>query len=412
MENPPSDSRDFLSSTKAMALLGVRRQTLYAYVSRGLVRSVLLPGSRRRGYAKEDLLKLHARAVAKSGHGPVAASAMNWGSPIVHTCITEVTPAGPVYRGHGGIELASAGVGFERVAELLWTGRLPPESSLGGGRARSLIDDPPMPVDAMKLFPHMARALLAASAVEEDQGEGTLANSWMTSNVLLDAACQMMPRHMLSASAPQADGVVSRLFGFDASTPAGRLVNAALVLLADHELSPSTFAARVAASCGASLQDCLLSALSTASGDQIAGVYDRVHQFLNGTSSAEELMARFARKSVRGEAIAGFDHPLYPGGDPRATYLLAAISEIPRLSSHCASLLEFAETLHKKHGLHARQEYAVVAMCVALKLPPYVAKMLFVIGRSAGWIAHVYEQREAPLVLRPRAQYHSASLDA
>src|SRR4051812_37245717 len=114
LNNQPSD---WLSARDAADLLGVKVPTLYAYVSRGWVTRVSA-GSRRGLYAKGDLERLKARHDARSGHGPVAASALRWGEPVLETSIATIGERGPVYRGQSAVELARGGASFESVAEL------------------------------------------------------------------------------------------------------------------------------------------------------------------------------------------------------------------------------------------------------------------------------------------------------
>src|SRR5262245_48461303 len=129
-----NQSSDFLDARSAAKLLGVSRPTLYAYVSRGLVTSAPSGAGRARVYAKSDLVRLRARAEARSGHAAVASGALRWGEPVLESAITEIAPDGPRYRGHSLLELVRRGVAFESVCELLWTGTLPdtpPVFSLG-----------------------------------------------------------------------------------------------------------------------------------------------------------------------------------------------------------------------------------------------------------------------------------------
>src|SRR5262245_45293250 len=110
----------FLDGRAAAAFLGVKRETLYAYASRGLVRSEPAPRGRARRYAREDLLRLKARRDARAGHGAVAAGALRWGEPVLSSALTALDDAlGPIYRGVPAVELAEE-ASFEAVAELLW----------------------------------------------------------------------------------------------------------------------------------------------------------------------------------------------------------------------------------------------------------------------------------------------------
>ncbi len=111
-----------LSADEAAALLGVKLPTLYAYVSRGLVRSGPAERGRARRYRRADLERLRARKGARRRRGAEAARALHWGEPVLESSITELTADGPVYRGHSALALAAADTAFESVAELLWTG--------------------------------------------------------------------------------------------------------------------------------------------------------------------------------------------------------------------------------------------------------------------------------------------------
>src|SRR6266545_823241 len=149
----PVDQRRFdnqrseaLGAREAAAFLGVKLQTLYAYASRGLVRSDPGPKGRRRHYVRADLERLRSRQEARSGHGPVAAGALQWGEPVLRTRISAIGPLGPLYRDRSAVELARQGVRFETVAELLWAGsidgdvRWPAEESAGAAaRLRRLV---------------------------------------------------------------------------------------------------------------------------------------------------------------------------------------------------------------------------------------------------------------------------------
>src|SRR6185436_11890353 len=100
--------------------LGIKTQTLYAYASRGLLRSVPAGEGRAHLYSRAHLLRLKARHDARAGHGPVAASALRWGEPVLETDISTIDERGPIYRGVPAVELARRGAAFEEAAELLW----------------------------------------------------------------------------------------------------------------------------------------------------------------------------------------------------------------------------------------------------------------------------------------------------
>src|SRR3954470_5271269 len=158
----------WMTSREASARLGVKLATLYAYASRGLISS--LPGTHKRArlYARDDVERLRTRHAARSGHGPVAASALRFGEPVLETRISDVGPAGPRYRGQPALDLCRAEVSFERVAELLWTGSLPDQA----GPAARLNGDPARvwPLFAGRAsLPKMALMLAAFALTDRDR---------------------------------------------------------------------------------------------------------------------------------------------------------------------------------------------------------------------------------------------------
>src|ERR1700716_3695205 len=112
----------YVSRQEAIKVLGVKPQTLYSYVSRGLVRRCVDQGGRSSAYNVQDIQRLKARSLARSGHGPAAANAIHWGEPVLSTAITKITENGPVYGEHMATDLARRNHRFESVAEYLWTG--------------------------------------------------------------------------------------------------------------------------------------------------------------------------------------------------------------------------------------------------------------------------------------------------
>jgi citrate synthase len=170
-----------------------------------------------------------------------------------------------------------------------------------------------------------------------------------------------------------------------------------LVVLADHELNASAFAARVAASTGASLAAAALAGLATLTGPRHGGAAAKVSALME---DAERLGAEEAVRSwvSRGDLPPGFGHPLYPDGDPRARVLLSALDPDPLVKDLQAS----AETVT---GQRANIDFALVAAARQLSRPPDAPFALFALGRSVGWIAHALEQIETGGLIRPRARY-------
>ncbi|MCZ8254116.1 MAG: citrate synthase, partial [Polaromonas sp.] len=178
-----------------------------------------------------------------------------------------------------------------------------------------------------------------------------------------------------------------------------------LILMADHELPPGTLSARVVASAGGTLHSCLASALCATSGVDIGRMYERVEDFLGQTQTTAVLVKRAHKLHAQGQSVPGFDHPLYPKGDPRAAQLLAMVFARENPSRELRAISRFIDQMRTSAGLLPRQELALVVTARAMGLPRQATAALFVLGRLAGWVAHVQEQRAAGTLLRPRAKF-------
>ena len=175
------------------------------------------------------------------------------------------------------------------------------------------------------------------------------------------------------------------------------LIRCALVLLADHELNASTFAARVTASTGASLAACALAGLAALSGPLHGGMSHRVQVLVDETRRLRPDAAVAARLAM-GANLPGFGHPLYPEGDPRARCLLSAMQPHPDLAA-----LETAVRLATDEK--ANIDFALTALTDLLHLPADAAFQIFAVARCTGWIAHAIEQSRTGALIRPRARY-------
>jgi len=114
-------------------------------------------------------------------------------------------------------------------------------------------------------------------------------------------------------------------------------------------------------------------------------------------------MAVMAGRLSRGEDLPAFGQFLYPNGDPRAAAILDAVV---RIVPGTRNLIEAAATAGTRlTGRHPNVDFALAAVATGLGLPQSSALALFVVGRTAGWIAHAIEQYESGILIRPRARY-------
>ncbi|MDO9405720.1 MAG: citrate/2-methylcitrate synthase [Polaromonas sp.] len=408
---------DYIGAAEAMALLGVRPQTLYAYVSRGWIRSVAQPGQKDKLYSRGDVDRVGKRSAARSGHGAVAASAMNWGEPIFPTSITEITAEGPRYRGHLASGLVTGGASFEAVAELLWTGELPARAPVWpvhkpAGELMTLIQSMTSLKPQGNVLESFALVVLMLGL-----GHGSVAERLAKGRTLpaareiiqaMVACCGFVGPEQRYRSMQRGETVVEALMqslGLAATPENTDSLRSLLILMADHELPPGTLSARVVASAGGTLHSCLASAFCTTSGADVGRMYERVEDFLGHHKTRVALVRRAQQLHATGQGVPGFNHPLYPAGDPRAAQLLEIARKRSGQTRESRAIFGFIDDMKLATGLHPRQELALVVLVRAMGLPPQMAAALFALGRLAGWVAHVQEQRKDGTLLRPRAKF-------
>jgi citrate synthase len=374
---------DWLSAEEALTRLRVRPQTLYAYVSRGRVRAEPDPVEPRRSrYRASDVTALTERKARGRKAADVAVAAIAWGEPVLASAITTVRDGRLYYRGHDAVRLSDTAT-LEEVARLLRGGLgLPPDE----GQAA-----PAGPTAQSRAFAAFA---LRADADRPAQGRSSddLASEAAGLLDLMAAAVTGPDGHV---QREEEAGAIHERLGRAWRAPRDQwdAIRRALVLLADHELNASTFAARVTASTGASLAAAALAGLCALSGPRHGGMAAQVESFAAMATQVGW------RKALRGgESAPGFGHALYPDGDPRAAALLGAI-EVP------PAMVTLRHDIEAATGQRANVDFALVALRQSLGLPAEAPLALFALARTAGWLAHAIEQITTGALIRPRARY-------
>jgi citrate synthase len=396
-ERPLLASPPHLDAAEAANRLGISRATLYAYVSRGLVRAVADEADPRRSlYSAGDVEALRAKKARGRKPETIANTALDFGLPVLTSRITRIADGRLVYRGRDATEVAAT-ASLEETARLLW-----------GCGEENPFDAPPPGIDPA--WAQLARALGHLSFFERAAAllplvRGATQITWQRETRLLWPSGVALLRAMSSAAAgrpPSAAPVHRQLAEAWGTDEAGaELLRAALVLLADHELKASTFTVRVVASTGASLASALSAGLGALSGPLHGGQTSLVEALFEEAERSGDAAALVERRLWRGDRLPGFGHPLYPEGDPRAEGLLALLPQDPLRSD----LLTAVERLGKRPNI----DFATVSMRRALVLPEGAALSLFAVGRTAGWIAHALEQRADGKLIRPRARYEAVA---
>ena len=412
-----SEQKDYLTAKEALGLLNIRAQTLYAYVTRGWIHSISQPGQKERLYLRADIEKVRLRSRAHAGQAAVAASAMNYGEPIMGTAVTEITPDGHKYRGQPAEKLVLTGAAFETVSEFIWSG-LWHETAL-----RWPVDA--IPVEVRKVTKSLGPLrsndqlieVLALVTLTLGVSQGGVAER-IRSGRTIQAGRQLIQtlvgcfgyisRHKRFVPMRDGESVVDglvRSLVLDDTDENRQALRTFLILFADHELSPGAFVARVAASSGATLHSCVAAAICTMSGVGIGRSHDRVEELFAAGNTKAALLAAAQRMEAKGIAVPGFTHPLYPKGDPRSRQLIELIKQRRNQPKRLQAIYGFIDEADSKLGLKPRHELGVVATAIAMDLPKYTAGSLFALARTAGLVAHVQEQRLTSMLLRPRARF-------
>jgi citrate synthase len=385
----------WVGAAEAARLLGVTRATLYAYVSRSLVRSQVLPGSaRERGYARDDIERLRRRTEERRAPDKAAARALQWGLPILESSIALIDGYHLYYRGHDAVQLArEQPVGA--VAALIWRGAL--DAALPAP-APGHVADP----GAALSFQARAQVMLARAAADD-----ALALDLRPASV---ARCggrvlQLLVRAAAGARTQAAtiDGALASAWGVG---PRGAdMLRAAIILCADLELNVSTFTARCVASANATPYAAVLAGLAALGGARHGGISARVESMLAALRGERDLRSALAARLQRGESIDGFGHRLYRHGDPRATALLEWLGDGYGRAPELAFVRTVARAAGQITGEAPNIDFALAAMARVLRLPAGAPFTLFAIGRTIGWIGHAIEQYATAELIRPRAKY-------
>lgn len=392
---------------EARAVLGVRAQTIYAYVSRGRIGVGPNPqDSRRSLYRAEDVNALRRRKETGRTRETLAATTLFGAEPSVPTSISTFAGGRPFYRGVDVVELAATAT-LEDTARLLWdaaeTPRLarPAITAITASAANAAGTPAAAPLALVATLPAgRARAFaeLAALAATGHSTRGRVAR------VLVEEASALVGRLAGAFGAADDDGspLHERLArGWGQSRAVATLLRKTLVLGADHEITASAFSARITASTGASLPACLLAGLATFSGPLHGDATGRVRTLFDEVErdGADAVVDRYLSAAM---PIPGFGHHIYPDGDPRAAALLADFKPP-------AAIARLIERVVALTGLPPSMDVALAALVARYRLPADAGFAVFAIARSVGLLAHAMEQLDVDSVIRPRGRYTGPS---
>ncbi|MFI2301799.1 citrate/2-methylcitrate synthase [Actinacidiphila glaucinigra] len=393
-----------LSTREAAERLGVKPETVYAYVSRGLLSSRRAPGGRGSTFdpGEVDALARRNRRAAQQAPEDGATGA-------VRTAITLIDGDRHYFRGVDATALAER-YGYEEVAEWLWTGVLsrgvrftaPPQALAAARRAVAALPGHSGPMDRL-------RAIAVAAAVEDPLRFD------LSPGAVLGAARGLIPTlvRALPAAGTAHQGedrlarrLWSRLTGRPADETSLRVLDAALVLLVDHDLAASTLAVRIAASARAHPYAVVSAGLGALDGPLHGAASGLAHRMLSEVLDRGSAAAVVADHLRAGGPVPGLGHRLYRAEDPRAVMLLRLLEDVPYAAGALAAAREVAATTARHTPVHPNVDLALAVLSVAAGMAPEAGETVFAVARTAGWIAHALEEyEEPPLRMRPSGHY-------
>ncbi|MEU2679265.1 citrate/2-methylcitrate synthase [Streptomyces sp. NPDC007107] len=409
-----------LTTREAAERLGVKPETVYAYVSRGQLSSRRTPGGRGSTFDAAEVDAL-ARRTGRREPSPPAT-----GDLVFRTGITLIEPDRYFFRGVDATELARHH-GYEEVAEWIWTGELRPgirftaaDESLAAARrtaaamprhssstdrlraaAAAAASSDPLRFDlspegvlasARNLIPTLVGALPLAGA--PGRGAGDAGRGGAGEGARGGAGTSLAAQLWEKLTARPADAASLAV------------LDTALALLADHDLAASTLAARVAASTHAHPYAVVSAGLGVLEGPLHGAASGPAHRMLSEAVDRGGAAPVVADHLRAGRRVPGLGHRLYKGEDPRASVLFALLDAVPQAAPAMAAARDVVATTARHTPLHANVDLALAVLSVTYGMPAEAGETVFAVSRTAGWIAHAMEEyTERPLRMRPSGQY-------
>jgi citrate synthase len=420
---------DWISAAEAAQRLGIKQASLYAYVSRGVLSRRREADGRASRFDADEVAELARKGRPRRAGGPAEL--------VIETEITELTGQTQRYRGHGATDLAMR-CSFEDVAMLLWTGSLPEPDATGpspagpgslgwqatpaalaaGSAAQAALPAETLPLERLQVI------VPALAATDQFRLHLDRPAVVAAGQALIAGMIGALPENAVSdaGSRPPGDGPdVAVQDGAIAARLATRLctgpvppglvpvLNAGLVLVADHELAASTLAARVAASMRADPYAVVATGLGAMGGALHGGAALGAELMLSSASSPADAPRVVGDLLRRGERLPGFGHFVYKDGDPRANLLLELIAKYAPGSPHLAIAQAVTDEARRRALPEPNIEFALAVVAGVAGMIRGAGEAVFATGRAAGWIAHALEEYERNTPIRPRGIYTGRS---
>lgn len=386
-----------LSATQACEILGIQAATLYAYVSRGWIRSEEVKGSRQRRYRAEDIEQLRQKQLLRSHPETLAGQSLDWGLPLLDSSVSDIYQGQLFYRGQTIEHLIEQSI--EELIALLWQ-----KNNLNFQIPLPVSETPRLSQQSeLGLYEQLQLSILWAGF--QDSGAFDLSPQGV-----LQSSLHIL-NHFYAFVSGQADNTMGLLHRFYMAPAHLNLLRVLLIVCADHELNNSTFTARCVASSRASPYACIHAALCSFEGLRHGGASRHSEALLSLCQQSTSLKQALRQWRQQGQSISFLEHRLYPQGDPR-WHILSQLFE--RDFAHEPIWITAQALLQELNQTAApAQPNLDFALAIAAGIlnsdaqgAPSVrpAIVWFALGRIVGWLAHIQEQYTQELLIRPRSR--------
>lgn len=389
-----------LSTEETAARLGVKRETVYAYVSRGILSRKKAVDGKASTFDENEVDRL--RRARNSGHpGRLEAP--------VTTAVADVRDGHVAYRGVPVRDLAVQATTYEQAAAMLWavpqTGRWTAEEGLVESVARAMQQ---LPAEATLIDQLLAGVIMAAAhdPFRDDRTRETASQSMRTTVAAVTEALPVIRTGVSGGRGSIAERLWPRL------TIAARrnapVLDRALMLLADHGMASSTLAARLAASTRAGPHAAVIAGLGALNGPLHGAASRTVHVLLQDAEATgtEAAIANVLRTNGR---VPGIGHFIHRTLDPRFEIMMEVIDTSALDASRRAVVQDVIDRTADRISAPHNIDFALGALTFTAGMQPDAGELIFAISRVAGWVAHCLEEyEEAPLRFRPVGRYDSS----
>ena len=389
--NAQTNDDIYVTSKEATESLKIKNSSLYSYVSRGLIRTIVSPSNKKkRLYNSKDIEKLVEKKKTESAR-TISNRALHWGTPVLETRVSHISNDKLYYRAYSVSYLVKK-YSFEQVTSYLWTGDFTHSKKFFNSNIRTLQE---------KQLDHSAQAIqiyLAQLGLEDLPGQ--IINDVPT---LGGKLIQKIVNGITNDFSNEEIHIKIANFFCPGIKYAPELIKTSLIVIADHDLNASSFTARVVASTGANLYQVLIAGLSALTGYKHGGNTLKIELLVK--SLLIELDIKKNLQEREEEIIIGFGHKLYADTDCRAEILLNLLSEKFGQNPKFEVIKAIERNCIEESGKKPNVDFALYAVAYVLDKEADFAFFLFALGRMAGWVAHAIEEYAQNELIRPRSEY-------